>query len=371
MTSLLDIYRNNGYLEGCNVPEEILSTYTFPVEGEVSISDPILREAIHQVFKGRCQNTGTPIGHEDMVIDHIIPSSKGGPDNIFNYALTAQRPNSLKGDYLDVNAVLGVLYAVRKRAEKVLQLYLQKKQMKKRVVLTPEERAKRERIKEEKRKDRERRRKIKEGKRLAIDQRVREKYLSKLAEKVQEEMEEENTSLIELQNCPFFPDGSMILCRYNGFDGKVDATAILAKMIVDGDFGDLSVADISCYRSLKKNDIFLPFHLLIDSWAYKIAKHFSRPIWISQTAIIRIDSCYIGGFIYTPPEFSVDDSSSYRCNDGGMITTSHNPNAAMQTIDGHIHLRLISKEDFAELQKRVDGAMKLNRPKKAAGHSLS
>ena len=122
----MDVYRENGYLEECNIPEEVLKTFTFPEEGNVAISDPNLREAIYSVFKGKCPSTGELIRIEDMAIDHIIPSSKGGPDNVFNYVLTMQRPNSMKKDYLDVDAVLGALYAVRKKAEKVLQIYLQK-----------------------------------------------------------------------------------------------------------------------------------------------------------------------------------------------------------------------------------------------------
>jgi len=353
MKTLLDVYRENGHLEECNIPEEVLKTFTFPEEGDVDISDPNLREAIYSVFKGKCPSTGEPIRIYDMVIDHIIPSSKGGPDNVFNYALTKQWPNSVKKDFLDVDAVLGALYAVRKKAEKVLQMYLQIKQGKQRKKLTPQERAEREAVKVKKREVKEVRRKIKEEMRLKMAKEGHERYISELAKEIENTAQEDKATLIELLNCPFFPDGSVVMCNQNGFDGKINVAEILSKMVVDGDFNKLSEADIANYRCHQVN----PYHLLGDNWAYNIAKHFSTVVYVSLRHI-GYGYDYSSNFIYIPSNLVVDElhKTHFKCLDGGRIVKglTLETEGGTQVIVGGLKFKVISKKAFEELQKRFN-----------------
>lgn len=87
--------------------------FDFPEEANISPNDPILREAALAIFGGKCLYTGREVDASTMHIDHVIPKSAGGPDNIFNYALAAARPNITKSDKIDEQAVLPLLYLIR------------------------------------------------------------------------------------------------------------------------------------------------------------------------------------------------------------------------------------------------------------------
>ena len=96
----------------------------FPVQYDVPSNDPLLRKAIYKAFKGRCFYTSLPIDTSEMEVDHIIPRSLGGADNIFNYVLTSLRPNRVKSDKFDNSATAGLLFHVRLNyAPKVVELY--------------------------------------------------------------------------------------------------------------------------------------------------------------------------------------------------------------------------------------------------------
>ena len=86
--------------------------YDFPPEGAASPSDPIVRQAVYKAFNGRCFYTSHPVPRENFVVEHIVPRSQGGPDNLYNFALTSPRINTLKGGLLDRDRVIGVLYIV-------------------------------------------------------------------------------------------------------------------------------------------------------------------------------------------------------------------------------------------------------------------
>ena len=84
----------------------------FPDTGAASPSDPLVREAVFRAFKGRCFYTGESLSRTDCRIDHIFPVSRGGPDNIYNFALASDRINSKKSASIDRQRIEGVLYVI-------------------------------------------------------------------------------------------------------------------------------------------------------------------------------------------------------------------------------------------------------------------
>lgn len=106
--------------------QSILGQFEFPEEANVSISNRHLRQAVYDVFGGAdiYSPTGEKVAFEDMRIDHFVPKSKGGPDNIFNYVLTTSGPNSRKSAAFDPIAAIPMLTFIRTvYAPKVLRKY--------------------------------------------------------------------------------------------------------------------------------------------------------------------------------------------------------------------------------------------------------
>jgi|GEM_PF-3547057 len=67
----------------------------------ISIRDKNVRKAVYRAFKGQCFYTGRPVREEEMVIDHLIPVSKGGRDSFENYVLTFGDLNAGKSNKLN------------------------------------------------------------------------------------------------------------------------------------------------------------------------------------------------------------------------------------------------------------------------------
>lgn len=110
---------------------EALELMEFPPEASYPTSSRELRQAVYSAFGGRDFYTGTKINIEDMVIDHILPVAKGGPDNIYNYVSTTAYHNTRKTDKIEVHSLLASLSLVRSvYAPKVLA-NLEKKRNKK------------------------------------------------------------------------------------------------------------------------------------------------------------------------------------------------------------------------------------------------
>jgi len=69
---------------------------------EIATSDIKLRKAIYSVFDGTCFYTGRRIPFEEIHIDHILPKSSGGKNNIENYVLCCGYINRKKnGNHTD------------------------------------------------------------------------------------------------------------------------------------------------------------------------------------------------------------------------------------------------------------------------------
>ena len=96
----------------------------FKSKMKISISDLKLRKAIYEAFEGRCFYTGQPVSFEKMCIDHVVPKSKGGENDIYNYVLTSQRLNAQKSAKLYRQHVEPVLYIIKAvYAPKVMKIY--------------------------------------------------------------------------------------------------------------------------------------------------------------------------------------------------------------------------------------------------------
>ena len=207
MKTLLDLYKENDHLDACDLSTEILKQYTFPEEADVSIGNPDLRKAIFEVFNGKCPNTGHPIEFDEMVIDHIIPKSLGGPDNIYNYSLSLSRPNLIKSDFLDPNTVIGLLYITRIKAQKVLDEFNKNKAKKEDHKPSPEEIVKQDELKKEKSRRWQQKKKHAKIRREEEDNRKNNNYLKK----VSNEIIGYGAENIVIKDCPLFEDDMVVL----------------------------------------------------------------------------------------------------------------------------------------------------------------
>jgi hypothetical protein len=91
-----------GYL---NAPVKLQSPYTtaieqfdFPEEANFFIFERVMRIAIHEAHGGVDYYTREPLPFDEMTLDHIIPRSKNGPDNVFNFVPTSGQENNKKGN---------------------------------------------------------------------------------------------------------------------------------------------------------------------------------------------------------------------------------------------------------------------------------
>ena len=62
--------------------------------------DPIIRQYIYRQADGKCALCGRPLVYTEMTIDHIIPLSKGGENEIENFQCTCKECNEFKQSIL-------------------------------------------------------------------------------------------------------------------------------------------------------------------------------------------------------------------------------------------------------------------------------
>jgi len=67
------------------------------------------KDAIYKRDDGRCQYTGKKLSREEFTIDHVIPRSRGGPDNWTNMVGCTKDVNSKKGNSLNSEIGLKLL----------------------------------------------------------------------------------------------------------------------------------------------------------------------------------------------------------------------------------------------------------------------
>lgn len=105
---------------------DILNMYEFPVHADISKSNHLLRHAILYAFDNKCFYTGEKLTIENLSIDHVIPSSKDGPDNYYNYVPTTKNGNSKKNDKVNMRAIVGTLSFIHTAHVKKIEEYLNK-----------------------------------------------------------------------------------------------------------------------------------------------------------------------------------------------------------------------------------------------------
>lgn len=92
---------NHYLLEVVSEPHKLaLSTVDFPDEGHFYTFERILRIALYDAYGGRDFYTGERLDFDLMSIDHILPRSLGGPDNIWNFVPTTGITTLEKAAYL-------------------------------------------------------------------------------------------------------------------------------------------------------------------------------------------------------------------------------------------------------------------------------
>lgn len=91
--------------------------FNFPEDAHVFLRDPIVRalvrETIYEAHKGVCFWTRSPLSKDGFAIDHVLPISRGGPDNLFNLVPTSKQVNSIRGNALETEAVIACLSIIR------------------------------------------------------------------------------------------------------------------------------------------------------------------------------------------------------------------------------------------------------------------
>jgi hypothetical protein len=85
----------------------------FPREGEVRLGDEEVRRAIYQAHKGTDFWSRAPLAYDRMHLDHVVPRSRLGSDNVFNLVPTCQPLNGAKSDRYDQTAIVPVLSILR------------------------------------------------------------------------------------------------------------------------------------------------------------------------------------------------------------------------------------------------------------------
>lgn len=98
---------------GAESAAAVLAAFAFPAEAAAPTSDPAMRRALLEAHGGLDYYTRQPLAPGDMVVDHVVPRSLGGPDNVFNYVPTTQPVNGAKGGKFDPLAATAVLSVLR------------------------------------------------------------------------------------------------------------------------------------------------------------------------------------------------------------------------------------------------------------------
>jgi len=72
---------------------------------EILKTDKLLRKVMFEVYDGKCFYTGRKLKFEDFDIDHIVPLSKDGKNNIENYVVSSPYINMKKNNKYDEDFV--------------------------------------------------------------------------------------------------------------------------------------------------------------------------------------------------------------------------------------------------------------------------
>lgn len=87
--------------------------FLFPPRGNVVITERRVRRAILGAYGGLDFWRQCPLELDDMCLDHVIPRSLEGPDNLFNLVPTNASMNRRKAHSYDEIAIIPVLSIIR------------------------------------------------------------------------------------------------------------------------------------------------------------------------------------------------------------------------------------------------------------------
>ena len=80
--------------------------------------DPMIRKYIYRQSNGKCALCGKPVKYTDFTIDHIVPLSMGGENDIENFQCTCRTCNQFKSNILPEDFIRRVSDIYKHNAEK-------------------------------------------------------------------------------------------------------------------------------------------------------------------------------------------------------------------------------------------------------------
>ena len=80
--------------------------------------DPMIRKYIYRQSSGKCALCGNPVKYTDFTIDHIVPLSMGGENDIDNFQCTCRACNQFKSNILPEDFIQRVSDIYKHNVEK-------------------------------------------------------------------------------------------------------------------------------------------------------------------------------------------------------------------------------------------------------------
>ena len=80
--------------------------------------DPMIRKYIYKQADGKCALCGKPVKYDDFTVDHIVPLSMGGENDIDNFQCTCKACNQFKSNILPEDFIQRVSDIYKHNADK-------------------------------------------------------------------------------------------------------------------------------------------------------------------------------------------------------------------------------------------------------------
>ena len=114
------------YMEKLNITNLAIITDDFQLVkcGDVEaankriIIDARTRNIVYEENRGICGICGAPVNPQTYTIDHIVPLSRGGKNELSNYQLACGRCNKIKGNYKDPELARGLTTILANQLDK-------------------------------------------------------------------------------------------------------------------------------------------------------------------------------------------------------------------------------------------------------------
>lgn len=101
---------------------ETLGSVAIPAHSDVRVDKRIIiprstRIEVYNRDHGICGICGGPVDPENITVDHIVPLSRGGKNEMDNYQLACDKCNKLKSNYKDEELARGMTYILANQLE--------------------------------------------------------------------------------------------------------------------------------------------------------------------------------------------------------------------------------------------------------------